>query len=170
MELEPRPEQPPAVPVTDDQRRAAADRLVDAAGTARLTLSEFSERVGAVWAAETAEQLTAATAGIELPLDLRSVICSEPEVELRIATLMGDVAVVVPDGVEVEVTGFDVMGDREVMLAPVPRVPGTPLIRVRAYAVMGDVLVYSDSTVPQRKGWRWLGMGHSDPHQKEISA
>jgi hypothetical protein len=45
MELEPRPEQPPATPLADAERQAAADRLVDAAGTARLTLSEFSERV-----------------------------------------------------------------------------------------------------------------------------
>jgi hypothetical protein len=122
MELEPRPEQPPAVPVTDDQRQGRG-------GPARRRRRNRPAH----------------------------------------ATLMGDLAVVVPDGVEVEVTGFDLMGDREVMLAPVPRVPGTPLIRVRAYAVMGDVLVYSDSTVPERKGWRWLGMGHSAPHQKEIS-
>ena len=55
------------------------------------------------------------------------------------------------------------MGDRELVLAPVPRVPGTPLIRVRAHAVMGDVLVRSSSApVDRRRGWRrWLGVGHA---------
>ena len=50
-----------------------------------------------------------------------------------------------PDGVEVELGGFDLMGDRELRLAPVPRVPGTPLIRVKAYTLMGDVKVRSSS-------------------------
>jgi len=66
MELEPRPERPPAA-VTDADRQAAAERLVDAAGAGRLTLTEFSDRVAAVWAAGTTGQLTEATAGIELP-------------------------------------------------------------------------------------------------------
>jgi len=212
MELEPRPERPPAA-VTDADREAAAERLVDAAGAGRLTLTEFSDRVAAVWAAETTGQLTEATAGIELPppvgttktvsrvvtvmgdarragrwrlprrlsawsvmgdvhLDLTSVVCAEPEVELRLMSLMGDLEVVLPDGIEVELTGFDVMGDRELVLAPVPRMPGTPLIRVRAHAVMGDVLVRSaGAAYERRKGWwRRLGAGHAEPHGgKEIS-
>ena len=212
MELEPRPEQPPAT-VTDADREAAAERLADAAGAGRLTLSEFSDRVGAVWAADTPARLATATAGIELPppvgttrtisrvvsvmgdqrrsgrwrlprrltawsvmgdvyLDLTSVVCAESEVELRLTSVMGDVEVLLPDGVEVELTGFDVMGDRDLALAPVPRVPGTPLIRVRAHAVMGDVLVRSSSApVDRRRGWRrWLGVGHAEPHgRKEIS-
>jgi hypothetical protein len=107
----------------------------------------------------------------DIHLDLRSVVCAEPEVELRLTSLMGDVEVLLPDGVEVELTGFDLMGDRELVLAPVPRAAGTPLIRVRAYGVMGDVLVHSSSAaVERRKGWRrWLGVGHADPHRKEIS-
>jgi len=45
-------------------------------------------------------------------------------------------------------------------------VPGTPLIRVRAHAVMGDVLIRSaGAPLERRKGWRrWLGAGHADPH------
>jgi Cell wall-active antibiotics response 4TMS YvqF len=179
-------------------------------GPARLTLSEFSDRVGAVWAAETTVQLTAATAGIELPppvgttktvsrvvsvmgdtrragrwrlprrlsawsvmgdvhLDLTSVVCAETEVELRLTSVMGDVEVLLPDGIEVELTGFDLMGDRELVLAPVPRLPGTPLIRVRAHAVMGDVLIRSaGAPLERRKGWRrWLGVGYAEPHGRE---
>jgi hypothetical protein len=109
----------------------------------------------------------------DVHLDLTSVVCAEPEVELRLMSLMGDLEVVLPDGIEVELTGFDVMGDRELVLAPVPRAPGTPLIRIRAHAVMGDVLVRSAGAAYERREgwWRRLGTGHGEPHgRKEISS
>ncbi|MFD1533251.1 hypothetical protein [Pseudonocardia aurantiaca] len=37
---------------------------------------------------------------------------------------------IAPEGVEVELTGFSLLGDRKIDLAPVPRVPGTPVVRV----------------------------------------
>ena len=193
MDIEPRPEPLPRPP-TDAEREAAAERLTDAAGDGRLTLEEFSDRVGAVWAAETAAELARAGEGINLPvvgstrtvstvvsvmgdqhrtgrwrlparlrgwclmgdimLDLRSVICAEPEVEITVVALMGDLDVIVPDGVEVELTGFDLMGDRVLRLAPAPRVPGTPLIRVGAYAAMGDVTVGSAGVATELRPWR----------------
>lgn len=202
MDIEPRPQEPARAP-TDAEREAAAERLADAAGDGRLTLEEFSDRVGVVWAADNRADLDRAAAGIPAPvvgstrtvstvvsimgdqrrtgrwrlparlrgwclmgditLDLRSVICTEPEVEITGWTLMGDLEVVVPDGVEVELSGFDVMGDRELRLAPVPRIPGTPLIRVRAYTVMGDVTVRSAGAGETVPGWRrWL-LGEKPP-------
>ena len=211
MEIEPRPEPPqpptgpPARPVTDADREAAAESLADAAGDGRLTLEEFSDRVGAVWAADRHEEIAAATAGVEpappvgstrtvstvvsvvgdqrrtgrwrlparlrgyslmgdIKLDLRSVVCSEPEVEITTVALMGDLVVEVPEGVEVELGGFALMGDRELRLAPVPRVPGTPPIRIRGYALMGDVKVRSSAPAGEDErggGWRkmlWHGM------------
>ena len=190
MELEPRT-QPPRAPLTDDDRQAAADLLQDAAGDGRLTLEQFSDRVGAVWAADRHEQLDAAVAGLAAPpvvggsastvstvvavlseqrrdgrwrlparlaayaimgtvrLDLRSVVCGEDVVEIRARVLMGALEVDVPDGVEVELDGFDLLGSRTLRLAPVPRVPGTPLIRVHAHTVLSDVKVRSEGT---RKG------------------
>jgi hypothetical protein len=67
MEMEPRPEQEPPAVLTDAERDTAAERLADAAGAGRLTLAEFSDRVGRIWAADTPAQLAEATAGIELP-------------------------------------------------------------------------------------------------------
>ena len=52
-------------------------------------------------------------------------------------TLFGNLCVDVPEGVEAELTGFHVLGDRELRLASVPRRPGTPLIRVRAHGLLG---------------------------------
>ena len=54
---------------------------------------------------------------------------------------MGDVKVIVPDGVEVELTGTAIMGDKKYKVRDSRPLPGAPLIRVRAYAVMGDVKV-----------------------------
>ena len=197
VDIEPRPE-PPRRPPTDAEREAAAERLAEAAGDGRLTLEEFSDRVGAVWGAETADELARATAGVasaplvgttrtvstvvsimgdqtragrwrlparvrgwclmgDIHLDLRDVVCNEDEVTIRTFTVMGDLEVIVPDGVEVELRGFDLMGDRDLRLAPVPRRAGTPLIRVYAYALMGDVMIRSSSVDKPVPGWRgWL--------------
>jgi uncharacterized protein DUF1707/cell wall-active antibiotic response 4TMS protein YvqF len=191
VEIEPRP----PGPLTDAEREAAAERLADAAGAGRLTLQEFSDRVGQVWGADDRAEIVRATAGIELSppvgstrtvstvvcvmgdqrrtgrwrlpaklrgwalmgdihLDLREVVCAESTVEIEVWTLMGDLELVVPDGVEVELTGFDLMGDRVLRLAPVPRVSGTPLVHVKAYTVMGDVKIRSSGVEePARRGW-----------------
>lgn len=191
VQIEPRP----PGPLTDADREAAAERLADAAGAGRLTLQEFSDRVGLVWGADDRAEIARATADIDLPppvgstrtvstvvcvlgdqrrtgrwrlpakvrgwtlmgdihLDLRAVVTAEPTVEISVWTLMGDLELVVPDGVEVELTGFDLMGDRDMRLAPVRRLAGTPLIHVKAYTVLGDVKIRS-SGVPEepKRGW-----------------
>jgi hypothetical protein len=56
-------------------------------------------------------------------------------------------------GVEVELTGFDVLGDRELRLAPVPRRPGTPLIRIRAHGLLGDVYVRTPAGGEEPPSW-----------------
>ena len=209
VDIEPVREDPGRAP-TDTEREAAAERLADAAGDGRLTLEEFSDRVGLVWAADRRADLERATEGIGMPvvgstrtvstvvnvmgdqfrtgrwrlparvrgwsvmgdivLDLRSVVCSDAEVEISAFVLMGDVHVLVPDGVEVEVGGLTLMGDKEVRLAPVARVPGTPLIRVRAWAVMGDVRVGSAGTAHEMRAWRrWIERGKLPATRRSIA-
>jgi len=51
---------------------------------------------------------------------------------------MGGVEIIVPEGVEVELTGFSIMGDRSNKLEG-PVLPDAPIVRVDAYAVMGGV-------------------------------
>lgn len=152
-------------------------------------MEEFSERVRAVWAAESAADLAAATSGIAHPLvgsggsragtqvavlgdqrrvgrwrlgrrlrligvlgdwelDLRGALLdrealTDGVVDVRYFSLMGDLTVVVPEGVEVELRGFDVLGDRSLELAPVPMRPGAPRVRLHAYVIFGDVSVRS---------------------------
>jgi hypothetical protein len=86
-------------------------------------------------------------------IDLREAIVKDEVVEISAVTLLGNLCVDVPEGVEVELTGFDVLGDRELRLAPVPRRPGTPLIRVRAYGLLGDVSVRTPTEGEQPPSW-----------------
>ncbi|MGH3321280.1 MAG: DUF1707 SHOCT-like domain-containing protein [Streptosporangiaceae bacterium] len=82
-------------------------------------------------------------------LDLRQAEITSPEITITGVFVMGGLEVVVPEGVEVETSGFAFMGGRDEKLADVPRRPGTPLIRVRCFALMGGLTVRS---APQSPG------------------
>ena len=89
----------------------------------------------------------------DLHLDLREVTVHDDVVDISATTLFGNLTVDVPEGVEVELTGFDVLGDRDLRLAAVPRRPGTPLIRVRAHGLLGDVYVRTPAEGEQPPSW-----------------
>jgi hypothetical protein len=89
----------------------------------------------------------------DLYLDLREVTVHDDVVDISATTLFGNLTVDVPEGVEVELTGFDVLGDRELRLAPVPRRPGTPFVRVRAHGLLGDVYVRTPAEGEQPPSW-----------------
>jgi hypothetical protein len=171
-------------PVSDDDRERTALVLQKACGDGRLTLEEFTVRVGAVWAADSSAELTRATSGVavapvvgatqtvekvvtifseskrrgrwRLPhalrtltlfgsceLDLRDVMSNADVLEISGRCIFGEIKVIVPEGVEVEVTGATVFASRDLRLAPVPRLAGTPLIRVNVDAYFGSVEVRS---------------------------
>jgi hypothetical protein len=71
-------------------------------------------------------------------LDLTGAVVEGPETEIQVFSLMGGSKIVVPDGVHVELSGFAFMGGNALRLkgAPSPP-PGAPVVRVRAYSVMG---------------------------------
>lgn len=185
------------VPISDNDRERVAELLQRACGEGRVTLEEFSARVGAVWAADTAAELARATADLapapvvgaaqpvervitvfsenkrhgrwrlaarklhtftifgSCELDLREVLSGADLIEISGACLFGELKVVVPEGVEVELTGLTVFSARSLHLAEVPRVPGTPLIRVDVSVLFGAVTVRSSgrrSTTPWLPG------------------
>jgi len=86
-------------------------------------------------------------------IDMRDAVVNDKVVEISAVTLLGNLCVDVPAGVDVELAGFDVLGDRELRLAPVPRRPGTPLVRVRAYALLGDVYVRTPQAGDRPPSW-----------------
>jgi hypothetical protein len=173
------------VPPSDGEREEAAETLQRACGDGRLTLEEFSVRVGAVWAAETSTDLVRATAGLaptpivgssrtvdkvvtvfsdnkrrgrwrlrsprlrlrtvfgSTELDLREVLTDRDVIEISGACVFGELTVIVPEGVEVDLAGPVVFTSRHLRLAPVARVPGTPEIRIDVHSWFSSVQVVS---------------------------
>jgi len=142
---------------TQDQLHAATAGLravppVGPAGTISSIVTFFGHRrqVGR-WRVPTV--LRARALFGDLHLDLRDAVVNGDVVDISAVTLFGNLTVDVPEGLEVEMTGLDVLGDRELRLAPVPRRPGTPLIRVRAYGLLGDVYVRTPAEGENPPSW-----------------
>jgi hypothetical protein len=81
-------------------------------------------------------------------IDLRHAELESPEVEMTVVSVMGGANVVVPEGVDVELTGIALMGGKGYQPGKEPPPPSAPLIRVRAFALMGGVSVTTKRTSP----------------------
>ncbi|MGY1829202.1 DUF1707 domain-containing protein [Geodermatophilus sp. SYSU D01180] len=92
----------------------------------------------------------------DIRVDLRDLRTDAEVVELELTTVIGDVDVVVAEGVEAELDGWTVIGDRKVGLAPVPRLAGTPRVVVRAHALFGDLRLRS--LPPGESAGRWRAL------------
>lgn len=172
-------------PPSDADRERVAELLQRACGDGRITLEEFSVRVGAVWAADDEQALTRATEGLAptpvvgssrtveqvvtvfsqrkrrgrwrlrsgrlgtytvfgaTRLDLRDLATGEDVIEITGCCVFGELKIIVPEGVEVEVTGMVALSSQETRLAAVPRLPGTPEIRVRVNTWFSNLEVRS---------------------------
>ena len=184
--------------VSDSDRDEAVTLLREHVVVGRLTLDEFSERVGVALRARTRDDI--ASAMTDLPtlavaaeeatrrrsrrrfvavmsgsqakgrwrlsgrttaiavmggvdMDLRHAEIDGPEIVITAVAFWGGIQIVVPEGFDVELEGFSFMGGRDLKLRNVPRVPGSPRIRVRGFAIMGGIDVKSK---PSRSG-RELG-------------
>jgi uncharacterized protein DUF1707/cell wall-active antibiotic response 4TMS protein YvqF len=76
-------------------------------------------------------------------LDLRDAVLPGRDVVLEVRAVLGSVEVIVPEGVEVEVTGGDMLGGRDVRLHGAAPPPGAPVVRVHATNVLGSVHVWT---------------------------
>jgi hypothetical protein len=81
-------------------------------------------------------------------LDLREATIEGDELVITAVAVMGGIDVLVPDGVEVDLGGFAVMGGNDHVPGEAPVRPGTPVVRVRAFSLMGGV----DVKVRRRAG------------------
>ncbi len=82
-------------------------------------------------------------------LDLTDAMVEGPHTEIRVFSLMGGSDIVVPNGVHVELSGFAFLGGNDLRLADAPPPPpGAPVVRVRAYSVMGGTDVKSSPANP----------------------
>jgi hypothetical protein len=77
-------------------------------------------------------------------LDLRGAEFSGPEIAINYYAWMGGGEIIVPEGVRVEYAGgFCLMGGHSENIADVPPIPGTPVVRVKIFALMGGVEIKS---------------------------
>lgn len=70
-------------------------------------------------------------------LDLCDAELSEQITQINVYSVMGGCEIRVPDGVEVQVSKFALMGGHEVRLSGQEPPPGAPVIRIRMVSVMG---------------------------------
>jgi hypothetical protein len=126
------------VPLAAEPRRRTRER-----GTARparpqqnivAIMSEASTR--GRW--RPARETTALAVMGNAVVDLQGAEFEGDELKLNAIAWMGGVEIIVPEGVEVELSGFAIMGDRSMKLEG-GVFPDAPLVRVDAYAVMGSV-------------------------------
>lgn len=90
----------------------------------------------------------------DITLDLRDALTNADEIYIDVRCLFGDVKIIVPEGVEAELSATPIFGDKKLDLAPVPRVPGTPLILVNAKVAFGDLKVFSLGPGEATSAWR----------------
>ncbi|MDH2424222.1 DUF1707 domain-containing protein [Sphaerisporangium sp. TRM90804] len=98
----------------------------------------------------------------DVTIDLRQAEVRTNEIDIVATAVMGNVKIIVPDGVDVDLSGVAVMGDKRVDVQEAPEGMNVPVVRVRAYVLMGDVKIVGDSRAKPIKrslsdwtGW-WL--------------
>jgi hypothetical protein len=96
-----------------------------------------------VLAVATSPPQRAGTVFGDIRIDLRGLRTGAERIDLHLSTVFGDIDVIVAEGVDAELHGRTVFGDRRVELAPVQRAVGTPLVVVHAKTVFGDLRVRS---------------------------
>jgi Domain of unknown function (DUF1707) len=92
----------------------------------------------------------------DVRIDLRDLRTNAESIELQLSTVLGDIEVIVPEGVDAELDGWTLLGNRVTDLAPVPRLAGTPRVIVRAHALFGDLRLRSLAPGESASRWRAL--------------
>jgi DUF1707 SHOCT-like domain/Cell wall-active antibiotics response LiaF, C-terminal len=184
--------QPPAILAGDAEREHSAQLLSQAVVEGRLTLEEFSDRVGRAQAARTRDELATLTRDLPaappapatsselvpaqqrhvafcsrlvrsgpwelaarsefrsifgtITLDLSQARLAGPEVDLEIFNLFGTVTVIVPESVDVSVTGGGMFASQVIEPHTKPPVAGAPKLRINARGPGGTLYVRAKKT------------------------
>jgi hypothetical protein len=83
-------------------------------------------------------------------IDLREAEIEGGHLVLNMFALMGGTTLYVPDTIEVEVSGFSLLGGNTEIGSQQASRPGAPVIQVRAYNLMGGATIYR--LPPQARG------------------
>ena len=135
-----------------------ADLPVDARPPVEIVGQRPQEEISSVFgditlAVASAPPKRAGTVFGDVRIDLRGLRTGADRIDLYLSTVFGDIDVIVAEGVDAELHGRTVFGDRKVQLAPVQRLAGTPLVVVHAKAIFGDLKLRS--LAPGDSPTRW---------------
>lgn len=83
-------------------------------------------------------------------IDLREAEIEGGELTINLVAVMGGANIYIPDSVELDVGGFSLMGGNTEIGADRPARPGAPLIRLRAWNLMGGATIFR--VPPQARG------------------
>ncbi|MCF6509202.1 DUF1707 domain-containing protein [Blastococcus sp. MG754426] len=134
---------PDALPPVQIVGQRAAEEVTSVFGDITLAVATTPpRRVGTVFG--------------DVRIDLRGLRTDADRVDLTVSTVFGDIDVILAEGVDGELHGRTVFGDRKLELAPVPRLAGTPLVVVHARAVFGDLRLRSLAPGESPSRWRAL--------------
>ena len=73
-------------------------------------------------------------------IELQDAVLTSPVTTIEARTTLGSVTIIVPDGVEVRLSGSVILGSHSSQVSGDP-LPGAPVIDVRARAVLGSVTI-----------------------------
>ena len=119
-------------PATASEQPARASRII----------SVFADvtRTGS-WRAE--GSVTPMSLFGDVELDLRQATVPSGEASILAIAPFGDIEVIVPDGVSVELSGFSVFGRTKLDVREAASAASAPVVRVRAFTIFGSVLARS---------------------------
>jgi len=83
-------------------------------------------------------------------IDLREAEIEGGELTINLVAIMGGANIYIPDSVELDVGGFSLMGGNTEVGADRPARPGAPVIRLRAWNLMGGATIFR--VPPQARG------------------
>ena len=85
-------------------------------------------------------------------LDLRDAEIAGDEITIRCFAMMGGIDIIVPEGIEVHISGVPFMGGCDDKTNPnVPILPGSPVVRIKYFAMMGGIGVKSKASPEEER-------------------
>ena len=74
-------------------------------------------------------------------LDLSAAQAEAPESTINVVTILGGADIIAPPGIAVELSGLALLAGKADKRAPGPPLPGSPVVRVRAFTFLGGVAI-----------------------------
>lgn len=83
----------------------------------------------------------------ECRVDLRDALIDGDVITVTAVAIMGNVDIIVPEGIEVDMQGIAIMGSKELRMKNVPPLAGAPRVIVTGIAIMGEVKARNQPTM-----------------------